>query len=167
MKNRIILCLMFLVLVSTIGYVAYTIFNDDYYNIKFDTNGGIKLEDLKVKKEEQIYSLPVVTKDGYEFVGWYLEDELFDLNVPVKKDVTLKAKWEESESKTYTLKFDSLGGNEVNDMIVEENKIVEAPEPIKEGYKFVGWMYHNKAFDFSKPIIEDMVLVAKWKRIDN
>lgn len=34
-------------------------------------------------------------KDGYKFVGWYLNDEIYDFNLPVEDNLTLIAKWEE------------------------------------------------------------------------
>lgn len=73
MKSRIGLWIMLVVLISGIGYVAYLIFNDNYYNVRFDVNGGSKVENIRVEANEKIYSLPIVTKDGYEFVGWFLE----------------------------------------------------------------------------------------------
>lgn len=168
MKSRIGLWIMLVVLISGIGYVAYLIFNDNYYNVRFDVNGGSKVENIRVEANEKIYSLPIVTKDGYEFVGWFWKSNLFDLNEPIKEDITLKAVWSESKGKNCILKFDTLGGEAISDIEVLEGEVLsEAPMPIKEGYQFVGWYYHNKVLNFSEPIENDMVLVAKWKKNNN
>lgn len=165
MKSRIGLWVMLIVLVSGIGYVAYLIFNDSYYNVRFDVNGGSKVENIRVEAKDKIYSLPIVSRDGYEFKGWYLDDELFDLNSPVTEDITLKAVWQENKSKSLVLKFDTLGGEEIADIeILEGGLLSDVPTPSKEGYKFVGWYYYNKVVDFSEPINSDMILVAKWKK---
>lgn len=165
-KSRFGLWVILLVLLSGMGYVTFMIFGHNYYNIKFDSNGGSKVASLKVKKEEILNSLPFVDKEGYEFVGWYLEEDLYDLNIPIKSDITLKAKWIEKEDEEHIIKFDSLGGEKIEDIKVGDEEIIQVvPEPTKEGYKFVGWYYHNKTYDFNKPITSDLILIAKYRKI--
>ena len=36
------------------------------------------------------------------------------------------------------------------------------PTPMKIGFTFKGWYYHNKEFNFAKPITKDMTFIAKW-----
>ena len=36
---------------------------------------------------------------------------------------------------------------------------------MKDGYEFLGWYYHNQEFDFTAPILDDMVLVAKYEKV--
>ena len=57
----------------------------------------------------------------------------------------------------FTVSFDTVGGTSVDDQIVEEDSLVQAPVTTKEGYSFVSWN-----FDFSKPITEDKILMASW-----
>ena len=35
------------------------------------------------------------TKPGFTFVGWYLDETLFDFDTPITAPITLTAKWEE------------------------------------------------------------------------
>lgn len=67
--------------------------------------------------------------------------------------------------KSYTIKFDTDGGNTIANQTVEEGKLVTKPsEPKKDGYTFDGWYYNDKAYDFSTGVTSDITLVAKWKK---
>ena len=38
---------------------------------------------------------PQISKKGYDFLGWYtIDDELFDLSIPIASDLQLYSKWE-------------------------------------------------------------------------
>lgn len=64
------------------------------YTIKFDTDGGSIIESIKVKENDKIEKPSDPTKEGYDFAGWYYNDKKYDFNTKVKKNMTLKAKWE-------------------------------------------------------------------------
>lgn len=64
------------------------------YTVTLDTDGGQKLAALKVK-DGYAASPATPTKPGRKFLGWYTsENELYDSNVSVTSDFTLKAKWD-------------------------------------------------------------------------
>ena len=66
---------------------------------------------------------------------------------------------------TLTIAFNSKGGSEVKKQTVEVgNKATEPTAPKKEGAVFGGWYLENttKKYDFSTPVLESMVLYAKW-----
>ena len=68
--------------------------------VKVETNGGTKVEDIKVPYGETIKE-PTSTKEGYTFDGWYTDKELttkWDFKEVVKADMTLYAKWKENET---------------------------------------------------------------------
>lgn len=68
------------------------------FTIKFETNGGSKIENVKVEKNAKIEKPADPTKDGYTFDGWYTDKEFknaYDFNKEVKKGFTLYAKWAE------------------------------------------------------------------------
>ena len=45
--------------------------------------------------ENEIVIPPQISKDGYDFLGWYtINDELFDLSTPIVSDLQLYSKWE-------------------------------------------------------------------------
>ena len=37
-----------------------------------------------------------------------------------------------------------------------------SPDPMRKGYQFDGWFIGNVAYDFSKPVTEDLALTAHW-----
>ena len=42
-----------------------------------------------------------------------------------------------------------------------------ALDPTREGYRFDGWFINNVAYDFSKPVTNNLTLTAKWTRLDS
>lgn len=86
------LWIVFLGLLAGIGYFAVAVLGKPTYKVKFDSNGGSKVESLQIKEENVINALPKTTKEGYRFVGWILENEIIDDNFRVSKDITLVAK---------------------------------------------------------------------------
>ncbi len=68
------------------------------YEISFNTNGGSEIDSVM---DDRIPSeLPVPTKEGSVFAGWYTDEDLTDPaedSVPIDHNVTLYAKWAEPE----------------------------------------------------------------------
>lgn len=64
------------------------------YNIEFDTDGGSIISKQIVIKGNKVEKPIDPTKEGYNFVGWILNDEIYDFDSIVEKDLKLKAKWE-------------------------------------------------------------------------
>ena len=73
--------------------------------------------------------------------------------------------------KEYTVSFLTNGGNEISDVVVDQDGTLALPaNPVREGYIFEGWyIKENKKWNDSK-VSEDMTLFAKWNvtiTIDN
>ena len=69
--------------------------------------------------------------------------------------------------KKYNVTFDSDGGTLIENLIVEQGeKVIKPEDPIKENYEFLYWEYNDLEYDFDKVVTKDIVLVAKWKLID-
>lgn len=68
------------------------------------------------------------------------------------------------KDRSFTITFDTDGGNEITSVEVNNGEIVKLPEaPTKEGYKFVGWT--NKDGNFiteGTKVTEDITLKANW-----
>lgn len=72
---------------------------------------------------------------------------------------------EEGPLVTYTVKFDTNGGSNIDDVVVRENDVVLEPvNPTKKGYEFVSWQLNGKDYDFKTTITKDITLKAKWKK---
>lgn len=79
------------------------LFEDEDVEIKkntvtFDSDSGSKIESQIIKKGDKATKPTNPTKDGYEFVEWQLDGKAFDFNTEITEDITLKAKWEKTNS---------------------------------------------------------------------
>ena len=86
-----------------------------------------------------------------------LGDNIYYIVVTAKSGATQLYTLRIRRRPVFTVSFDTVGGTSVDDQIVEEDSLVQAPVTTKEGYSFVSWN-----FDFSKPITEDKILMASW-----
>lgn len=69
---------------------------------------------------------------------------------------------------SYTVTFDSLGGNDLLNQIVEDGNYLIKPEnPEKEGYIFIEWQYNGETYDFSEIVDNDLTLTAVWEKVYN
>jgi beta-glucosidase len=50
-----------------------------------------------VKAGNPVTPEAVPSREGYTFIGWYLDDALYDFNIPVEKDIVLVAHWAQKE----------------------------------------------------------------------
>ncbi len=111
------------------------------YTVKF-INDNETIKEFEVKKGEKV-SAEAVSKNGYEFVGWFLNDELYDFDLEVKSDITLSSKW---NAINYNIIYDMHGGvnNESNpaSYSVEDEVVLSAPT--KEGNNFLGWLLNDE-----------------------
>jgi len=61
--------------------------------VTFDSDGGSEVEPQSVVIGEKAIQPDDPTKDGYEFLGWFLDDEEFDFDTEITEAITLTAKW--------------------------------------------------------------------------
>lgn len=101
------------------------------YQITFDENGGTNIDDLLLEEGQQI-NLPIPTKEGFKFKGWFLNDHLLVDTTTIKDNITLVAKWE----KAYQIKFLNT---DLEPIIFTESEEVVLPNLEIEGYFFGGW----------------------------
>ncbi len=99
-----------------------------------------------------------VSKEGYTFDGWFLEDTFeTEFTGEVKQSLTLYAKF---TIKSVTLTFDTDGGSLVDSITQNYGTEVTAPTvPIREGYTFVEW---TPAIPLTMPA-ENQTFTAVWE----
>lgn len=72
----------------------------------------------------------------------------------------------EHQTITRTVKFDSMGGSEVEQQIVNDGQTATLPsEPNKTGYSFDGWCVDSSClnkYSFESAVQADIILYAKW-----
>ena len=188
MKKKIIIGVVIFLAIIGLGLGTYFIFfnkdkdtkpatnnKDEKITITFDSDGGTKVEDMKVKKGSS-FQLPETTKEGYTFVGWYNGSKLYtdDDTASIKKDIVLTAKWEENKKEITELKvtFDSKGGSKVKDVTFkctdEVATIKNLSKPTKDGYNFMSWEdKHGKSILDGASIVcdgTDLKLYAVWEK---
>ena len=94
----------------------------DTITIKFDTDGGSKIDDMLVVKGETLKLPQNPTKEGYKFKTWVDKNEtpIYD-EALLSEDTTLKAVWEKVENKSTSSNNSNSSGNSQT-----ENKTVQA-----------------------------------------
>ncbi len=146
-----------------------------YYTITLNLDGGsMPVTSFKVKEGEDFVVRSNVisyeggtvavenpTKEGYDFVGWFLgEDRFEDGAYSVTANQTLTAHW---RAKVYTITFDLDGGEGKTELNVAFGDTVYLPRPTKKGYTFLGWFKgEEKVEDGKYTTASDMTLKAKW-----
>jgi len=135
------------------------------YTVTFNTHGGTAVSTLT--NVTVIETSPVTSRDGYDFLGWYLDtsytdDKKVSFPYTVSENLTLHAGWSASK---FVVSFDTDGGSEVSPM--ETKLIQECPVTTKYGYDFVGWftsLSEEEAVSFPYQVTTSQTLYAKWTR---
>lgn len=136
--------------------------------VVFDAAGGVEVEKMKVEKGSTI-TMPTTSKEGYNFLGWYDEDQKkAESTMTITSYTKFTAQWEEiPKENTFTITFDSRGGSEVNKLVWQCDKELTFPtSPSKEGYTFMHWEDKNETPILEKALLacEDVTLYAKWEK---
>ena len=84
----------------------------DTITIKFDTDGGSKIDDMIVVKGETLKLPQNPTKEGYKFKTWVDKNDtpIYD-EALLSEDTTLKAVWEKVENKSNSSNNSNSSGN--------------------------------------------------------
>lgn len=70
--------------------------------------------------------------------------------------------------KTYIVKYDCECEKEIQEQIVNKNESIREPDtPTKDGYVFEYWTYNGEKYDFSSNVTSDILLKAKWKKLED
>lgn len=110
---------------------------------------------------------PAPEKDGYEFDGWYTNEEFkekADFNTKLTEDTTFYGKYE--PVKTYTVTYtDGVGGEVFKDQVTSglrkgtDTPAFNGDTPTRKGYEFKGW---NPTV--AKTVTEDATYTAQWTK---
>lgn len=146
----------------------------DKYTIAYNLNGG-ECNDALVTEytvESADIALPILTKKGYAFCGWY-DNAAFDdkslNNIPSGSygNINLYAKFSVVE---YTIFYDLQGGvnsisNPTKYTIEDQNIVLSAPS--RECYTFDGWFENGTKVESVEVVrCENVNLAAKWTAIE-
>ena len=140
------------------------------YTVTLDANGGsVSPETKAVTYDAAVGELPVATKAGYTFLGWFDEatgeQYTSETVYKVAGELTLTARY---DAKTYTLIFDANIGKVTPDTkaVVYDEAVGELPVPKKLGYTFVGWFDEATGEQYTAETVykatDDLKLTARW-----
>lgn len=139
---------------------------EEKYTVKFNANGGSGVGPQTIVKGNKVQKPSDPTRNGYTFAGWTLNGKKYDFNSKVTSSITLVANWNEIKKNSYTVTFDSNGGNKVDSKtVVEGEKVTKPNDPTRSGYTFEGWTLNGNVYDFNSEVKSNITLVAKWKEI--
>ena len=136
------------------------------YKITYELDGGtLKDKDSSYKAgEEVVFGTP--TKEGYTFLGWYLNKDfegrtIDKFTISDFGNKTIYAKWV-ADNVEYEVVFIDHLGNILETKKVKYGSLIE--NIVYDGESFVeySWYNNNKVFDFNTPVTSDLTLVAKW-----
>ncbi len=167
---------------STVQYQSISLTEDEHevtftyepviYYAYFDANGGqVDVASKQLTYDVEYGDLPVATRAGYEFLGWFSHPEggeqiFSETIVTINYVETLYAHW--SDVEVYTFAFDSATGSACEDLVSAYGEEITLPTPVKYGYTFLGWYYADgtKAEHATMPDLgsdgDVVTLTAKW-----
>lgn len=74
--------------------ILYVEFRNDYL-LSFDSNGGTECQAQELNFNDP-FTLPITSRDGYDFDGWYLDNQKIENgNYKYNEDIKLIAKWKQ------------------------------------------------------------------------
>ena len=137
------------------------------YTVTINLADGTQLASLNIPTGSNLKDVDIPEKDGYIFVSILKNGLEYDIDTPVKEDMTLTATYVEipNIAKKYTVSFD-FGNNVIKTQTIRENVKVNEPKAInKNKYKFLGWYLDGELYDFDLPVTKDIKLVAKYEKM--
>ncbi|HHW79412.1 MAG TPA: hypothetical protein GX742_01270, partial [Acholeplasmataceae bacterium] len=138
-----------------------------YHSVKF-MDGELEIDDLQVEDGKLVSAITEPTKEGFIFVHWALDEQEFDFETVVTKDLVLVAVWEDIDNITFRTVTFMDGETTLEELDVEDGKLItNAPNPTKEGFVLTGWELNGEAFTLDTPVTADLVLVAVWEESSN
>ena len=94
-SNKKVIIITAIVVLLIVIIIALLLFNRQkpQFNITFESNGGSLVETVIVDENGVIPEPKNPTREGYGFIGWYYNDQLYDFTKPVTNNMKLEARW--------------------------------------------------------------------------
>lgn len=152
-------------------YTSQYVLNE--YTVDYWLNGGyfISSPETIVTIESPTLDLPIPTKDGMEFLGWYTSPDYSGEAVTevhfCESNIKIYAKWSEV---VYTIKYNLNGGilyGATNPSTVTAYETVKLVNPLRNGHTFLGWFDAPDGGNLYTSIggqgFANVVLYAQWQ----
>ena len=145
--------------------VLYAKWSEPTYTIHFISERGDIVQ--SITNVNQITILQELFADGYEFGGWYFDEQFMlpaSVGMEINCDITLYAKWIKN---SFDITFENNGHGEQIPTITDKYILPDVlPTLTEEGYKFIGWYYDQaltKVADSNDILKSNVTLYAKWE----
>lgn len=112
---------------------------------------------------ETVLLLTPANKEGYTFLGWYIDEELItEITPDMSGDLTLVAKF---EANTYIISF-STEGHDIDSLEVVYDDEFTLPDGTRDGFDFILWTLNGETFTSGVwTISENVELIPVWSII--
>ena len=138
--------------------------------MKFNSNGGILEEAERITDNGLVGELPVPSREGYSFSGWFTAVDGGEIILPgmtIDESIRVYAHW---AANRYVVELNPNGGAlEPSNSTVEvvfDSKYGELPCPVRVGYSFAGWarsLIDGTVIDKDTLATTNQILYALWK----
>lgn len=152
------------IIVSLFSILLIGCGKEQTYILTLDYQNELGIVAEEISKEIE---LPVPTKEGYKFLGWFKGDDLFE-ETKINEDTTLVASWLKLGEK-FNIYYDLKGGQMPTEVSYKYETGVKLtlPIPTKDHHQFLGWYlddeYNGDAlFELPDNITGSKTLYAKW-----
>lgn len=146
-----------------------------YYDAILDVNNGDPLDNNSISfYYGETLSLPVPTRNGYTFLGWFVGESAFtDANGitlspwNVINPKVIVAHWGINRYNVLAKSNDIEAGTVTGTGVYDYNETASLTASTNKGYNFVGWYDDNDTListdtQISFPVIENINYTAKW-----
>ncbi|MCR4900926.1 MAG: InlB B-repeat-containing protein [Treponema sp.] len=153
------------------GNITLTAKWEKAFTVTYVSTYGQAPEPINVayKTELTYEDLPELSDDDddHEFEGWYFGSTKVLPGYKVYTDMTLTAYWNGNEpvEVKYTVSYTSSFGKAPDPWEFKAGESLTGGDlltMIRPGYEFAGWYFGNIKMEVGYPVMQNMVLVAKW-----
>lgn len=124
----------------------------------------IDVSDDSVKVDSDSNKFASQTHQGREYYFWEFRTEMNkDWGYFDGGEIKVKL---EPKTKTFTVTFDSAGGEfygDKNVIVNDGERVIEPQRPTKNGYTFKHWALDGEAYNFNSAVTKDLTLVAVYE----
>jgi len=148
-------------------YAQWKAITNNMYKVTFDPHGGAVSPQFVWTGEDGklLSALPIPTREGCTFLGWFTEDATITANTVFKTHTTVNAVWSIIH---YTITLDPTGGDMEPTTLKTHahwELLVDLPVPTRVGYTFTGWYTELSGgihVTPATPLIGNRSIYAHW-----
>jgi hypothetical protein len=130
--------------------------------VAFDTAGGTPVDIVTLPSDGKLATIPTSSKEGHSFEGWRKGQDTVTLQTVFTTNTTLRAQF---EVLTFTISYETNGGADLADVVVDYGTTHRLPTPVKANSVFLGWHEDSALTTLVNEdidIIRDWTFYAKW-----